>query len=339
MAPRYKEYGQRTVFDELFEEKMRRKKMGFLAEIKQYLNFEMFRPLLEKDLPEKQFGPCRYDVVLLWKIVMLQKWFDLSDPQAEEQISDRISFRQFLGLSLNDNIPDETTICLFRGHLQETGIYEWLFEVLNDELKKRQVKVKAGNLVDATFVEAPNGKRKDGTKTDPGADYGHKGHGYSMHVNVGEKDKLLEEIEMTSARPHDSQHLDDVLIGDETDLWADSAYRSEEREAQLEAEGIESHILEKAQRNKPLTEEQEASNRKKSRTRARVEHGFAQLKERQGFTRTRYYGLPKNRCDAFLHGIAYNFRRGLFLLKQQARGVVQEMKAQLEPRKTCVQMA
>lgn len=321
MAHRYKEQGQRTVFDTLFEEKIRRKKTGFLAEIKDYLDFEMFRSLLEGIFPEKQYGPRRYDFVMMWKIVMLQKWFALSDPEAEEQIADRISFRQFLGLSLNDDIPDETTICLFRQHLEQSEVYEWLFELLNRELMERRVKVKTGTMVDATFVTAPNGKDKDGNKVDTDADWGHKGHGYSVHVNVGSKDKLIEDIEMTSARPHDSQHLDDVLTGDETELWADSAYRSEEREKQLAEEGCKSHILEKAHRNKPLTQAQEDSNREKSKVRSRVEHTFGQWKEHQGFRRVRYVGLSKNRCDAFLHGIAFNLKRGLFLLKQQLRHV------------------
>lgn len=328
--PRYKAYGQQTVFDKLFREKMVRKKTSILQEIGEYLDFEIFRPLLEGVFRDRGMGPCRYDVVLMWKIVMLQKWYGLSDPGVEEQISDRLSFREFLGLSLNDDIPDETSVCLFGKALRKTESYEWLFEILNQELEKRHVKVKGGTMVDATFIEAPKGKRKDGSKTDPDADYGHKGHGYSMHNNVGREDKLLHELEVTSARPHDSQHLDEVRVGDETAIWADSAYRSEEREKQLKAEGIESPILEKAQRNKPLTPEQEASNKEKSKVRARVEPPHAQLKEHPKFRRTRYTGLPANRCDAFLHAIAYNLRRGVFLLKQQAKRAVDDMKTSLE---------
>lgn len=330
MANRYKEYGQRTVFDELFAKTVRHNRTTILEEIGDYIDFEIFRPTLERVFTSKQYGPPRFDVVLMFKVIVLQKWYDLSDPEAQAQISDRISFRSFLGLSLNDPIPDETTICIFRNELMESGQYEWLFEVLNRELEERHVKVKGGTMVDATFVEAPKGKRKDGTKTDPGADYGHKGHGYSMHNNVGKEDKLLHEIEVTSARPHDSQHFEDVLIGNETEIWADSAYRSEEQEKKLEKEEIKSHIHEKAYRNKPLTEEQKASNKEKSKVRGRVEHPHAELKEHQNYRRVRYYGLPKNRCDAFLHGIAYNLRRGLYLLKQQAKKVRDEIKNGLE---------
>jgi IS5 family transposase len=326
---RCKPHGQKTLFDEWVEQKIKHNRTNVLEEAGQYLDFEIFRPLLEGIFPDSGYGPRFFDPVLLFKIIILQKWFNLSDPEVEAQIYDRLSFRRFLCLSMEDDIPDETTICRFRNALKESGQYEWLFEVLNRELEERHVKVKSGTLVDATFIEAPNGKRKNGEKTDPDADYGHKGHGYSMHTNVGEKDKLIQDVEMSSARPHDSQHFDDVMIGNETEVWADSAYRSEEREKQLEEAGIESQINEKAQRNKPLTEEQKASNRKKSKTRARVEHSYAQMKVHDGFNRTRYYGMPANRCDAFLHAIAYNFRRGVFLLKQQVRQVVEKMKNDL----------
>jgi transposase, IS5 family len=246
MANRYKAYGQQTVFDKLFKEKVRHNRTTILEEIGDYIDFELFRPTLERVFVSHQYGPNRFDLVLLFKVLILQKWYDLSDPEAEAQISDRISFRAFLGLSLKDDIPDETTLCRFRNDLMKSGQYEWLFEVLNQELEKRHVKVRGGTMVDATFIEAPKGKRKDGSKTDPGADYGHKGHGYSMHNNVGQEDKLLHEIEVTSARPHDSQHFEDTLIGNETEIWADSAYRSEDQEKKLKEEQIESHILEKA---------------------------------------------------------------------------------------------
>lgn len=323
---RYKPHGQQTVFDELFREKVKHNRTTVLEEIGQYIDFEIFRETLERVFSMSGYGPNRFDVVLMFKVLILQKWYDLSDPEAEAQISDRISFRSFLGLSFNDAIPDETTLCRFRNQLKESEQYEWLFEVLNEELRKRHVLVKSGSMVDATFIKAPKGKRQDGTKTDPDADWGHKGHGYSMHVNMEKDSKLMEDIEVTSARPHDSQHFEDVLIGDETDVWADSAYRSEEQEAKLEEAEIKSHIHEKAYRNKPLTEEQEQSNKVKSKVRVRIEHGFAQVKTHDGFTQTRYYGLPENRCDAFLHGIAYNLRRGLFLLKQQVRQVLDNMK-------------
>ena len=331
---RTKPHGQKTIFDEWVGQRIKHNRTSILEECSQYIDFEIFRPTLEGLFVDSGFGPRFFDRVLLFKVILLEKWYNLSDPEVEAQIYDRLSFRRFLCLSLHDEIPDESTICRFRQALEASGSYEWLFEVLNRELEARHVKVKSGTLVDATFVEAPKGKRKNGEKTDPDADYGHKGHGYSIHTNVGEADKLIHEVEVTSARPHDSQHFEDVLTGQETEVWADSAYRSEEREKQLEEADIKSQINEKAKRNKPLSETQKATNREKSKVRARVEHCYAQIKVHHGFSRTRYYGMKANRCDAFCHAIAYNFRRGVFLLKQQVKNVLHEMKKTLMPPET-----
>lgn len=110
MAHRYKRYGQQTIFDKMFKDKVVSKKTNILNEIEKFINFEIFRPNLESIFKESTVGQARYDVIIMFKILILQQWYDLSDPEAEEQISDRISFRNFLGLSLQDSIPDETTI-------------------------------------------------------------------------------------------------------------------------------------------------------------------------------------------------------------------------------------
>jgi IS5 family transposase len=339
---RCKPQGQKTIFDSLFEQK-KQNRTRILDEIVEYLDFEIFRPTLESAFSVSVRGPLRFDPVVVFKILILQKWFNLSDPEVEAQIYDRFSFRRFLSLSLEDAIPDETTICRFRKQLKESEKYDWLFEILNQELERRHVKVKSGTLVDATFIEAPRGKRKNGEKTDPGADFGHKGHGYSMHTNIGKEDKLIHEVEMTSARPHDSKHFEDVLIGDEEEIWADSAYRSAKMEKQLKGEDVKSQINEKGKRNKPLTEVQKESNRVKSKVRSRVEHCYAQMKTHDGFIRTRYYGLKENRTDALCHAIAYNLRRGVFLLKEQIKQTLKNMKDSLNTelaltptRETCV---
>lgn len=312
----YKGYGQQTIWDERMREhsKKKRRKTAFLSELEEWLNFEQFRPLLETEFRRHALGQSSYDPLVLFKVMLLQKWYDLSDPDVEELLYDRMSFRDFLGLGLDDAVPDETTICLFRKRLKESGLYEKLFNQVNTLLSERGLLLKTGAIVDATFVKAPKGKKQDGTPSDSGADYGHKGHGYSVHVNAT-LDTLITQLEVTSARPHDSQHISDVLTGEETALYADSAYGSGEYRQTLQELDIEDHILEKAQKNKELTKEQKASNRTKSRIRSRVEHVFGHWKLRHGFEQVRYNNLRANRLDAFFHAIAHNLRRGLFLSK------------------------
>jgi transposase, IS5 family len=312
----YKGYGQQTIWDERMREHSKKecRKTAFLSELEEWLNFEQFRPLLETEFRAHALGQSSYDPLVLFKVMLLQKWYDLSDPDVEELLYDRMSFRDFLGLGLDDTVPDETTICLFRKRLKESGLYEKLFTQVNTLLSERGLLLKTGAIVDATFVKAPKGKKQDGTPSDSGADYGHKGHGYSVHVNAT-LDTLITQLEVTSARPHDSQHISDVLTGEETALYADSAYGSGEYRETLQELDIEDHILEKAQKNKELTKEQKASNRTKSRIRSRVEHVFGHWKLRHGFEQVRYNNLRANRLDAFFHAIAHNLRRGLFLSK------------------------
>ena len=240
------------------------------------LYLEIFRNTLEKSFKDSPFGPARYDVILMFRIILLQQWYELSDPEAEHQISDRITFREFVGLSLMDKVPDETTIGNFRNHLMQTGIYEWLFEVLNDELDKRHVMVNQGSIIDSTFIKAPKGKRKNGEKTDPDAKWGKKGHGYSMHNNVNIGSKLIRDIESTSAEVHDSEP--DMMMGDEKSLFGDKAYFDDNKKREMRKNGIYCGILDKAKRNHPLSTKQKKLNKKKSRVRSAVEHPYAQIK-------------------------------------------------------------
>jgi hypothetical protein len=124
---RTKPHGQKTIFDEWVEQKIKHNRTSILEEAGQYLDFEIFRPILESIQPDSGYGPQFFDPVLMFKVIILQKWFNLSDPEAEAQIYDRLSFRRFLCLSLQDAIPDETTICRFRLALKSSESYEWLF--------------------------------------------------------------------------------------------------------------------------------------------------------------------------------------------------------------------
>lgn len=320
---RYKAFGQRTILDEWLLGKGKRPKAGFLEQVDTYVDWGIFRKPLERSFQESPFGPRRYDVLVLFKMVMLQQWYDLSDPEIEEQVSDRLSFRRFLGLTVTDEVADETTICKFRNHLLETGLYDWLFETLQTELTKRHLVVKRGALVDATFIAAP--------RKDPDAKYGHKGHGYSVHTHVDQGSEIIREYEVTSAEVHDSQPFEDLLFGDEKSAFADKAYFNDQTKRMMREEGIYCGILDKAKRNHPLSNRQKKRNRQKSSVRQAVEHPFAQMKEHQNYRRSRYRGLEKNRCHAALEIMAYNLKRMIYLLKQQAKAVVQEMKARLDP--------
>jgi IS5 family transposase len=316
-----------------------------LVKLKAEIDFESFRPDLERVHAKKRKGNAGakpFDVVLMFKMLILQQLYNLSDDAIEYQVRDRLSFMRFLGLQMEDRVPDAKTVWLFRERLKGLGLVEVLFDRFNEQLARRGYVAKAGQMIDATFLEAPrqrnsreeNARIKAGEEPegwdaparapmrrqkDTDARWTKKSHeahyGYKNHINADQDTKLIQRYEVTAANVHDSQAFDALLDTETTDArgrkrpaYADSAYRSAEREEHLAGAGVESQIHEKGTRAAPLTEEQKAANREKSRVRARVEHIFA-AQEAMGGHLVRTIGLKRAEVKAGLMNLVYNMRR------------------------------
>lgn len=263
-------------------------------------------------------GRPAWPAITMLKCVMLAKWFGLSDPQLEECLQDRLSFRRFVGLSLTDATPDETTFVRFRARLREAGLDRTLFERTTAELDRRGLLVKEGSLVDAMIIDQARGStRDDGTSTrDPEASFtkkhGQTRHGYKGSINA-DRSALVVDYRFSDAAPHDSNFIDELTERERTIVVADSAYRSAEREATLTARGVTCAIAYKRQRGqKDLPPMLKRLNRMIARVRAVVEHPFAWLKA-MGYRRVRYRGRRRNEVDFVLNLIAYNWKRSLSL--------------------------
>ena len=264
-------------------------------------------------------GRPHWPVKLYVKCMMLQKWFGLSDPQLEEQLRDRLSFRRFVGLGLADPTPDETTFVNFRKRLRESGHGSTLFDGVLEQLRSKGLVLEEGSLVDATIVEqATGGKNQEGQSTrDRAASFtkkhGRTYHGYKAHVNVS-KDRLVTDYVFDTAKVHDSQHIDGLIEGETKAVWADSAYMKEQRSQDLAERGVHDGIVRRRVRGQAeLTEAQQAHNRAASKVRALVEHPFAWMGQ-MGYGRARYRGLRRNGLDFGLTALAYNIKRSLSLL-------------------------
>jgi IS5 family transposase len=263
-------------------------------------------------------GRPHWPLVTMVKCVMLQKWFGLSDPQLEETLRDRLSFRRFVGLSLGDVTPDETTFVVFRRRLRENGHADTLFEATLQCLREKNLLLKEGTLVDATIIEAPLGKkRSDGTSTaDPAATktfkHGRTYHGFKAHVAT-DKRGIIKGYVFDTAASSDHDHADDLMKDETRDVYADSGYMAKKRKEDLEARGVFCGIAYRRVRGqKELTPEQKAHNRLIAGVRAFVEHPFAWLRK-MNFWRARYRGLTRNGLDFALRAIAYNWKRSLSL--------------------------
>lgn len=265
-------------------------------------------------------GRPAWPALTMLKCVMLAKWFGLSDPQLEECLKDRLSFRRFVGLSLTDATPDETTFVRFRARLRERDLDRRLFDDTRANLDRLGLLVKEGSIVDATIIEQARGsKRDDGTSTrDPEASFtkknGETSHGYKGHINA-DRSALVVDYRFSDAAPHDSNFIDELIRDEEQMVVADTAYRSAKREAELTARGVACAIAFKRQRGQgglpPLLKK---LNRMIASVRAVVEHPFAWMRQ-MGHRRVRYRGRRRNELDFALMLVAYNWKRSLSLVK------------------------
>jgi IS5 family transposase len=207
--------------------------------------------------------------------------------------------RQFVGIDLGrEPVPDETTVCKFRHLLESRNLGDRLFGLINEYLAENGLNVRTGTIVDATIIDAPSStKNKDGER-DPEMHQTRKGNqwyfGMKGHIGVDSQSKLIHSVAATAANVHDSQLLGDLLHGEETRVWGDSAYAGQGEVIREHAPRAKDFTNKKRARNRPLSDDDRSKNTTKSRVRAKVEHPFLILQRIFGFNKVRYRGLDKN---------------------------------------------
>ncbi len=281
------------------------------------VKWERLRYRLKKIVDRSSEGRPAYDELVMFRVMILQKLYDLSDPQMEEMLYDRLSFRRFCGLGLEDKIPDETTILRFRNLLQ--GHSEKLLARVNQDLGEKGIEWAGGRIVDATLIESkarpPRGWEQ--SEVDPEAGWACKNgdytYGYKGHVSTTKKG-LICKTKITSAEVHDSQVLESLLDENTTKVYADKAYPSKARRQHLKDHGIKDGILHKKPKGAPLDPYLKELNKIHSRIRSTVERTFAHLKGIFGARIARYKGWDKNQVHLDLLAIAYNLKRSTRLL-------------------------
>jgi IS5 family transposase len=325
----------------------------FLPKLNSLVNWEIFRPILKK-VREKEpgkenpnnVGRPPFCVVLMFKILVLEKMYNLSDAQTELQIRDRISFRAFLGLNFCDTVPDEKTIWLFAEQLKNLELECLLFDRFNEMLDASGFAAKSGLIVDGSFVEVPrqrntkeeNEQIKKGeipesfsanphvlAQKDCDARWAKKGdevfYGYENHAMIDDEHKFVRGYGVTSAEVHDSVPYLDVMPEEpdfpDQEAFADSAYVGEKIDKGLKERGYLPMICEKGYRNKPLTEQQKANNKVKSSVRCRVEHVFGEMKMRMGNEILRSIGFARARFWIGMRNLMYNMSRFVSLMRPQ----------------------
>ena len=264
-------------------------------------------------------GPGRpgYPALVLFKALLLQSLYGLSDRELEEALGDRLSFRRFAGLSLEAAVPDHTVLNRFRNRLAAEGLLAKLFAELDRQLESAGVMLKRGTMLDATLIEAVSVPPREGRPSRDGdaafarrQGKGGSTFGYKAHVGVDEGSGLIRSAITTPANINDTTPADGVIRGDEKAVWADAAYHTHAREAELKARGVKARLMRRPNKHHPrLPPRLSHLNGLIARRRAAVETTFATLKRRMGLTQIRYVGLAKAQALVLMAAIAFNMRR------------------------------
>jgi IS5 family transposase len=322
-----------------------------LLRLNKAIDWELFRPQLSGIRRNRDVGRKAFDVLMMFKILVLQSLYNLADDAMEYMIRDRLSFMRFLEISLTDKIPDAKTIWKFREQLTEAKLIRSLFDKFEEYLKGNGFEAKEGQLIDATIIETPvqhnsreeNEQIKAGEKPeewskakasqkDTDARWTKKGnksyYGYKDHINADAEHKIIRQYEVTPANVHDSQVFEEIVElpkaelaeeraeGEEAErpkVYADSAYSSEKIVSYVEGNGMEARICSKGTRGKALAAEEKAKNREKSGIRCRVEHIFGSMYQKARDHIMRSIGIGRAKTQIGLRNLAYNMTRYSYL--------------------------
>lgn len=331
---------QISIFDENNRLKKLEKMGDVLSKMDKVINWEIFRPILDRAIPREKNplgGRPPYDNLLIYKIIVIKRLFNLSAEETEYQINDRLSFMKFLHLGLGDAVPDAKTIWLYEEKLAKSGTDKELFELLNKQIEEAGYITRAGSIVDATFIEAPKRKNtkeqreklKNGEIPEEWVDENHpqktmqrdldatwavknnEAHfGYKDTVKVDAESKIIVDFNATTASMNDKVAAEGIFDEKDCIAYGDCAYPSLEL-----PENVENRICESPTKNHPLSTEQKERNHAKAAVRCRVEHVFAGMVQMVGGTTLRCKNLVRAKFNITMLNMVYNMRRFVFLAR------------------------
>lgn len=336
-----KQIGQRGFADDLVGSRLGSNEM--LDRIGGLIDWRKIEVLLE-ELHSSRYGRPAFPPLALFKALLLQQWYALSEAKLEEALGDRLSFRRFCGLSLEDKAPDQVTINRFRNLLVREELVAPLFEEIVRQIDARGLILRQGTLIDASLVEAavkrPKPPKDDEIANepategqtpadeaakprpasklvrsphDPDAAWAKKGgkrsFGYKAHIGTDMGSAIIRRALLTPANVNDTVRADELYCGDEKSVYADQAYSTKARTAKLKAARIKDRTMSRPNKHHPLTQRQKDRNKAIGKRRGPVEQVFARLKGVYGWARVRYRGQAANHAHLLLICSAMNLRR------------------------------
>jgi transposase, IS5 family len=282
------------------------RKAEFLARMESLVPWVQFCAVIEPHYPKAGNGRPPVGLERMLRMYLVANWFNLGDEACEDALYDIPAFRDFCRIDLGrERVPDATTLLNFRHLLEKHQLGAALFAKMGELLLANGMKLSGGTIVDATRIAAPPSTKNEEQSRDPEMHQSKKGKqwhfGMKVHIGMDSQSGLIHSASVTSGNVHDSQELPNLLRGEETRLYGDSAYRGEKQRKRLRdiAPKAKDFTNKRAYKNRPLTDADKQTNRRKSSVRSKVEHPFLTLKRIWGFAKVRYRGLAKNANRAF----------------------------------------
>ena len=325
---------------------LRPRKKSFLDDIDRVIDWKPVEKLLKKHYKKVKAADGRpaYPPLPLFKMLLLQRWYDLSDPGLEEAVNDRFSFLRFTGFSFESSMPDETTICRFRNFLINKGLYKKLLDQINHQLEEMELLVKKGAVVDASLVSSsrrprkviemmPEDRKEEQYEGEPSYEVtysddteaawvikGNQPHyGYKVHMATDACEGFILGGHVTPANHADTSEfekvVEDLALTPETVVLADKGYCSQKNRDFLAERELVDGIMLRGARGHTLTETARIRNRLISQVRFVVEQGFGTLKQRYRFERARYLGCAKTELEFYLNAMAFNLKKVAAMIK------------------------
>jgi transposase, IS5 family len=299
----------------------RQRKEGMLEEIDKIVDWQPIERMLRK-MYSKNTGRPAIAPLGMFKLLLVEYFYDLSDVKVVEELHDRRSFERFCDIDLTEHQVDDSSLVRFRKRLEQSNLMEHLFEVFNKQLESKGLIVKKGTLIDSTLVQGahrPGAKGKSGNVLDEDVTWtsrnGQGKHGMKVSIGVDEGSEIVRKINLTTACEHDAPLLPGIVCGDEKKVYADKGYASESNREYLMLNDIDDGILHKATRNHKLKGWQVALNKLLSSHRCAVERKFAEVKRWHGMERMRYRGLERSKIQVYVTMMLINMKRMVRLLK------------------------
>jgi len=302
-----------------FEAERRLPKDHFLMRINELIDFSPIEKALS-ELYSEGMGRPAYPPLVLFKILLLQRFYKLSDVQVVEQLRYNVLFMKFVGLTLSDDPPDDTTLVRFRDRIEDRKILTNGLAFINRQLEDRGLLIKEGAVVDGTLVPAAVGPKATSKDPDARTTVRKKGkgkkvvHGYNTGASVDKKTGLVFKVVVVPANVHDTHLFDPLLPGGIKGVYGDKGFDSEERRKRLRSQKIAPRLMFKGTRARKLSNIERYHNKRWSKVRYIVEQSIAGMKRYCGLSRMRWMGLGRAHLQAELSAIAFNCKRAVKLL-------------------------